>query len=90
MAAASEYIIAYTGAASIVAGETYKPSTILADPTDNVLIMTTSGVQVSISGTVKFPIPTGEVSFADKTDSTTTYVFDKDCVIAYGRLENAV
>jgi hypothetical protein len=49
--------------------------------TNNIMIMKTHGVSVSVSGTDAFPLTYDEVGY---TDNASTYVFTKDCTIAYG------
>jgi len=55
--------------------------------TNNVMVMKTDGASVSINGTDAFPISYDEVGYADPLS---TYVFTKDCIIAYGIIKAVV
>ncbi len=85
MSQPTQFLTKYVGSASIKKGSLYLGSGF--STSGNVLIMKTKKVSVSIGGNPMFL-----TSFDDYTylDDTTTYVFDKDCVIAFGEMVEVV
>lgn len=75
---AQNLLIKYQGAVSVKANVPVQGSQFIAG---TVLIMKTEGVYVSISGTDAFLIQKGDFSVVD---TSATYTFTKDCIIAFG------
>lgn len=86
MATASHYIIQYISAKKVNANTTVTPNDIFINATDNVMIMNTKNVSMSIDGGDKFIVPQYEAMYGIQTDTTTNMMFDKDCVLAIGKL----
>ena len=84
MAQPTQFILKYTGAFKATAMTQYLGS---AFAVENIMQMKTSGVRASVNGSPLF-----DVSFDDMTfvDTTATYSFDKDCIIATGTMVEVV
>jgi len=79
MAQTTSFTIQFKGAISVKAN-----TPISGDfGTNNIMVMKTHGVNVSVNGKDAFPLSYDEMGYAD---NTATYVFTKDCTIAYGVL----
>ena len=78
MADPTTFIMKYAGAAEFTAGTSYDGSALDLGTT---MQMKTSGVSVSVDGTIGFPIGYDDVAFLN---TGATYTFSKDCVVAFG------
>ncbi len=81
MAQPQQFIMKYTGSASVQKGKAYTGTDMSSS--GNVLQMKTEKVSVSISGNPMFLTTFGDLSYLD---DTATYIFDKDCIVAVGEM----
>lgn len=85
--AVASYAVEILGAVLCKKGVTIKYADIHTQyPTATLTIMKTEGVNVSINGTDMFPATYDAQNYLPST-TTSTAVFDKDCVLVIGRYE---
>ena len=78
------YAVEYLGAEYLKGGQTHSSTTIKDKyPTATMIKMKTDDVKVSINGTTMFPTTYDGENFLPTT--STTFFFNKDCIITVGR-----
>ena len=79
-----QYAVEYIGAESIKQGDSYTSANFKTKyPSATMMKMKSEGISVSINGTTMFLTKYDDESYIPTT--ATTYIFNKDCVIAIGR-----